>query len=194
MAWLYTLAGIGALFAALLAIPVQIRFSATMDGSVSGLQKAGRLRWAFGVVDVPLGGKPGTGARPRRASTPVPRPTRLDRRKLLRNPAFWSQLKRLFGKLLREVRWQAFRLEARFGMDDPADTGMLWGLLGPAVAAAVPPRANVMIQPVFDRATFAFDANGEFRVIPLKVAWLLALFFASPRTWHALKPAWRWSP
>lgn len=55
-----------------------------------------------------------------------------------------------------------------FGLDDPADTGFVFGLFSP-IAYGLPPskRVHMLVQPVFDRATLGGKADVEFSVTPV---------------------------
>lgn len=107
------------------------------------------------------------------------------------NPAFWSRVILLIRRIQGAIRWRTLRFHARFGLDDPADTGRLWGALGPLAAVAIPSRADVEIRPVFDGETFAFESDGELRVLPLQLLWVVLSFAAAPATWRVLRPAWK---
>jgi hypothetical protein len=83
------------------------------------------------------------------------------------------------------------RLEAqgRFGLADPAETGMLWGQLCPLLWA--PPwrggRVSLTIMPDFDRPGFSGEGQLALHLVPLRLAWP-ALRFAlteGRRAWFA---------
>lgn len=176
-----------------LALPVEIRFSAAFDGPDGALRREGRLRWAFGLVRVALG----TGGRekiPRpRREVRRQRPSRFNVRRLVLNPNFWMRLKLLLRRLLGAVHWRRLRFHARVGMDDPADTGRLSGLVSAVLAPMAPGFPELSIEPVFDGPTLSFQCDGEVRLIPLQVAWVLLSFAAAPTTWRVLWPAFRGS-
>lgn len=188
------LAGVGMLLIALLAIPMNIGFSAALDAPDQPFRMGARLRWAFGFIDVPLQKKKPLTTR--RKSPPKPqrkkqRRSRFKPSRLLANPAFWERTKRLLGRLMRAVHWHAFRLHARFGLDDPADTGRVFGAVGALAAVLVPSRADVTIDPVFEGPALTLQSEGEIRFVPLRVIGILLGFGLSPATWRVLWPAWR---
>ena len=73
-------------------------------------------------------------------------------------------------------------------MDDPADTGRLWGVVGPLAALLATSRAmQVSIQPDFAAEVFEYQGRGYISVIPLQVLALLLAFALSPVTLRAFR-------
>ncbi len=187
-------AGLFLLLAVLLAIPITFGFSASVDAPNGRWQRSARLQWAFGLLNLPIGGqRPKTKPpkKPPGKATKAKR-SRLKVGRLLANPAFWARLRLLLSRLLGAIEWQMLHLHARFGLDDPADTGRLWGLAGPMAASLLPAGRDVSIQPDFERETLAVESEGEFRVVPLRVVGIVLAFGLSPRTWRVVWPAVRW--
>lgn len=191
MTWVWVVAALLALLLGLLAVPLQIAFSAAMDLPQRPLTRSLRFRWGFGLIDVAPAG--------RRAPTAVagrPRPTRrqparVATKSLLRRPAFWRHLASLLRRLLRRLRVLRLRLDATVGLDDPADTGILWGATVPALVTLLPSHAGVAIRPHFAGPACAFDAEGEVRLIPLLLLGVLLRFAVAPTTWRILWSALR---
>jgi hypothetical protein len=185
------LAGIVALLVALLALPMELAFRASLGGPGAPFERSGRLRWAFGMVEMSLPGR--KISRGKRAKQKPKREARYKKserlriRRLLLSPAAWERARVLLAGLVRAMRWRVFRFEARFGLDDPADTGQLWGAVG-TILYMLPPRLDVMVQPVFEGPDFAFDGEAEIRLVPLRVIAVLLLFGLSPATWRVLWP------
>jgi hypothetical protein len=77
----------------------------------------------------------------------------------------------------------------RLGLDDPADTGRLWGLLWPVVALAQALHgAEVRLEPEFLEETVQFQAQGRVAASPLRllaIAGGLALSPATVGAWWA---------
>jgi hypothetical protein len=183
------------LLTALLVIPIDIAFAAAAKVPDEPVSRVVQLRWLFGLLELRLE-RPRTGRLPhRRAKRQARRAAKRSRRprirRLLFNPTFWAQLKRLLQRLAHAVHWRTLRLHVLFGLDDPADTGCLWGVLGPLSTALFPAHADVVIQPTFEGPVFAFQGTAEVRVVPLRIARVLLLFALSPATWRALRPVWR---
>ena len=168
---------------ALLAAPLDIAFAVqrrlVFGGSVT-------LRWLYGLVRVRL---PSIGrAKERKSAKPRRRKkrggkSRLARRGLviLRNAALRRRALDFAVRVLRSFRMRDVALRVRLGLDDPADTGMLWGLAGPAVALLeARPDADVDLELDFVEACFEGDARGTVRVIPLELACVTVMFLLSP--------------
>ncbi|MDD3448904.1 MAG: hypothetical protein PHF72_07730 [Gammaproteobacteria bacterium] len=168
---------------ALLAVPLELAFSVRRDG----VRREGRgsLRWLFGLVRVRLGG-PGRPAarrprarRPRRGGGGARRMLAL-----VQVEGFGSHLLRLARDLFRRIRIQELGLRVRLGLDDPADTGRLWAVVGPL--AALPGLRRITIEPEFAAGTFELDGRGRIRIVPLRLLSVLLRFALSPVTLRAL--------
>ena len=172
---------------ALLALPIQVQLAVERERA---LRARVQLSWLFGLVRLRLHPRE---VREERAaeqeSPPARRGTR--RRRIARRAAG-----RLFGprliartfEFLRDVlgalRPRDFHLRARVGLDDPADTGQLWALLGPL--GLVLAREDVQLEPAFDQACLQFEASAFIRLIPAQLLFLTAAFFLSPPVLRAL--------
>lgn len=195
MLWL---AGIAAALLALLAVPVDIAFAARRRERLEARLTVG---WLWGVVSVPVSsGEP----EKCRRKKPPKHPRRKRRKKTsgarrawaaMRSEAFVRRLLRLPGDLLRRVHIRRLELDVRLGLDDPADTGRLWGLVGPAAALLpVPDGATVAVVPEFSEALFHLDARAEARMVPATVLGVLLTFLLSPATLRAARAAIRGAP
>ena len=71
-----------------------------------------------------------------------------------------------------------------FGLEDPADTGFVFGLFSP-IAYGLPPskRVHMQVQPVFDRATFDGSVDVAFSVTPITLLPPIVRF-----GWHSFGP------
>lgn len=159
------------------------------------------VRWFFGLVRFRLGlprptkarrrgtrrtrGAAGTSARRRKPGRSA------DVLAVLRQSAFRRRLYRLARDVGRAVHPHGLHLRLRLGLGDPADTGRLWGLLGPlsALARSVE-NADVRIEPDFTDAALDFEARGRFVLIPLRLMGLAIAFLLSPstiRAWRTLR-------
>lgn len=188
------LAGIVVLLVALLAVPIEFSFRGALAGPGAAVERSGRFRWAFGMVDVPLPGRKASRERraERKSKPKSPRKKSMRRhvRRLVLNPAAWERARVLLAALIRSVQWRMLRLDARFGLDDPADTGRLWSVVGPLLVM-LPRRLDVAVQPVFEEEHLAFNMEAEIRVVPLRVMTVLVQFGLSPTTWRVLWPVLR---
>lgn len=172
--------------AALLAVPIDVVFAVQREEKFQGHLTIG---WLFGVVRIPL--------RPahRRARPEKAKPGRADRGPrrsvvsvVLRSEGFLARVLRLLGRLATRIYIRRLRLHVRLGLDDPADTGRLWGVVGPlAWAVPVPAGADVAIEPEFSGAVFRFDGEGAVRIVPIEILATVIAFALSPATWRALR-------
>lgn len=163
----------------LLAAPVHVHLDVERDRAV---QAGAHLSWLFGLVRLRL--------HPR-AAPPTPEGQRPARRRsrlgaritkgiaggMLR-PDLRARLVAFLSDVLRSIRPRDVCLRARIGMDDPADTGQLWAILGPLGAGLS--YYNVQLRPDFDGACFRFQAAGRVRLVPLQLLVLIAVFLMSP--------------
>jgi hypothetical protein len=80
----------------------------------------------------------------------------------------------------------------RAGLDESADTGLLCGVMGPAVAwLRAGSAALVEWEPDFDGPSLAFLARGVVRAIPLTALAVFVSFVLCPTTLRALGAATR---
>jgi hypothetical protein len=174
---------------ALLAVPVDLTFSMRRhDGEQ---ESSGRLCWLFGLIRLRLDNNP-SGPRPR-PKQPKRNTHRRGKSRNTRyvvnflNEGLGGRMLRLSLDLLRRIRVYNLSLEARMGLDDPADTGRLWGMVGPAAAIlAQLPVVHVAIEPDFSAQTFQLDGQGHIRIVPLEMLWVILVFVLTPATLRAL--------
>jgi hypothetical protein len=174
---------------ALLAIPVDVKFSVRWhDGFVGRAMVA----WMFGLVRLPMPSKTGKPS-PQEPSpkTRKGKPLYKGSRSMvamLGSEGFWPRLLRFASDILNVMQIRMFRLRARLGLEDPADTGQVWAFVGPLAAMLAGARGtDIEIEPDFERALLSVDGNADLRVIPIRVLGAVILFIGSPAT---LRAAW----
>ncbi len=96
-----------------------------------------------------------------------------------RNLTLPRRLARFVRDALAALRPSDFWLRLRLGLDDPAETGMLWAAVGP-LTAWTPARLDVA--PVFPGPAFELTSRGCVRIIPAQVLGLVAGLALSPAT------------
>ena len=75
----------------------------------------------------------------------------------------------------------------RLGFDNPADTGMIWGVLGPAsILLDYYSENKVIIEPDFQDSALDIDTKGQISIIPLEILVISLVFILSPVTVKAL--------
>jgi hypothetical protein len=175
----------------LLAVPVGIEVDAEKRRSPA---VRWRVSWFFGLVTVAptrrTAGRSGARRRPERDSEKRRRrlTTRRSRgpsaRRVLaacRTPGFLARLARLLPDLVRAVRWERAAVELEFGLDDPSDTGTVYGVLVPVLLLAESRGYAVCCRPRFDEACLEGSASLAVRITPLRlVATVLAFVFSGP--------------
>jgi hypothetical protein len=188
MVWLLLACLAGLL--ALLAVPVDLAFSVQRhDGRQEG---TGTLGWLFGLVRLRLG-------KPRVQVPATPERTKVRRRHhkrgsarrvmvMLRTEGFGWRLLRLAQDLLRHIYIRDLSMAVRLGLDDPADTGRLWGVVGPLAAILTLPHVTrIAIEPVFTSEVLEIDGSGDIRIIPIQLLFVILVFVLSPSTLRALR-------
>jgi len=99
---------------------------------------------------------------------------------------------RLFGfvrEVFRLLKVRQLKADFRAGLGGPVETGMLFALLGPAVALvrSFSSVADIRIEPDFEKETLEGHCEGDIRVVPIRVVKPLASFLLSRPTMRAAK-------
>ncbi len=187
MLWL---AAILAVLFAVLAVPVDVAFAAHRR---ERLEARLTVHWLWGLVRLPTEGghkKPRKKKREKKGLSGARRALAV-----MRSDGFPRRVLRLFGDLLHRIHIRRLELDLRLGLDDPADTGRLWGLIGPAAALlALPSAARVAVTPEFAEPLLYLDAHAEARIVPAALLMVLAAFLLSPPTLRAVRAAVRGAP
>lgn len=176
-------AGLLAVAVLLLAAPVELRIQVRGARPLRG-QLA--VRGLFGLwrqrVSVPASGSQRSD-RPFRAAHAMPAPAVAKRsggmpalRAVWRDPVLRRKALTRLQTLLTSLQWRELRLHVRLGLDDPADTGRLWALVGPLGAAlASRGTADLAFEPVFDEAVLDVQAHARLVLVPLRLLGSLAV-------------------
>ena len=156
---------------ALLAVPVTLSFRFALGERRDATL---RLGWAFGLVSVEL--------RP-----PSAQWSRISPSGSRGGGHFLSSAKRrrrlveFAHDVWRSVDKKDVGVRIRIGASDPAETGMLWGVLGPLSAGLAQLRdISVQIVPSFLDDVFEVRGSGELKVVPLRIAYLVVGLALSP--------------
>jgi hypothetical protein len=176
---------------AVLCVPISIEGSAQIGASFGW---SVRVRWGFAALErssnIPRERRrrrPRRKESPRIASGRAARAGRA-RMRLWTELATWSRVARLLRSLYARLRVSNFTMDCVFGLDDPADTGTLFGAVAPLLAtvAARSPATCVVI-PVFDGARLELRLAGAACAVPLRLMGPLAAFgwWLGLRYWRA---------
>lgn len=186
-----------AFLVALLAVPLTVAFSVHRVEQTRGEI---RFRWLFGLVRFRLRFPRDGEDRSQGAPAPARRAksSRRAKRKgravamlsLIRESAFRQRIHRFIRDMFRATHPRDLFLRLRIGLGDPADTGLLWALVGPVAGMAQNvASAVVRIEPDFIDPAFEVEGHGRFRLVPIQFIATTLTFLLSPtmlRAWWRL--------
>jgi hypothetical protein len=185
MSFVWLLLAVLAGVLALLAIPADIEFS--LHRHEGRQQNRCAVGWLFGALKLRV--LPRTKSKRPHLQAGETRPRSKGAGRILsplRSKGYAGRLLRLGRRLLHCIRIHELNLNVRLGLDDPADTGQLWGMLGALAATLRPPSvARIAITPDFAGEAFEIDAQGRVRVIPLQLLVVVLMFVLPPAVRHA---------
>ena len=170
----------------LLCIPVDLAFSYER-GEDSRTRM--RIGWLFGLIGKELGGeKRGRERKPKKMKAKMGRRSFPESLAVLRARGFAGRLFLLARRLVRLVQVRDLDIDFHFGTGDPAETGLLYGVIGPSVdLASSGLSANIRIEPNFVEEIFEGHARAAVRVYPIKLIPPLIAFAMSPATFRGIR-------
>jgi hypothetical protein len=168
-----TLASVAALLILVLSVPLDM----VLDIEVYGRPKARlRLSWLFGLVSKEIGKtkkkvikeKP----KPEKKKPGAKKKRMGDIFEILRTRGLLKQLGVLIRDVLRRFKVKDFIADFRVGLGDPADTGLLFALIGPATSLPGSPFLHqARVEPSFEgEAVFEGYSHGVVRLRPIQLA------------------------
>lgn len=178
----------------LLALPLDVSFRLNKEG-VPGLRVG--IAWGFGLIRRDFTQAASRHAAKSAVTAPRPKKPRhrgaKPKRKrtesamiFVRNPGMPARLLRFAKDMLRQIRVREMMLNLDLGLDDPADTGRLYGALSPVLMLAQQvPRLDLRVRPDFTQEVMQASGRGEVRVVPLAVLGVMLGFLLSPTCWRA---------
>ena len=191
-----TIAVLCALAAALLAVPVMLVIDAER---VEALKAKWHIRWLFGLVDIRLPrDRPSPPAPERSDITRPPSTSARNRRRkarmalaVLRTRGLVRRVMRVSSDVLRHVTLEEFRLQTAFGFDNPADTGVVYGVLAPWFVLAEQRGLDVECRPMFLESGLQGALRATIYVRPLAVLGTVLAFLLSRPVRRAVRSAWQ---
>ncbi len=181
------LASLAALIVLLLCVPLDIRLNVDVPG-----KPMVRLAWLFGLVSKEITRRKKKPEEKRPAVRRKPRARKIRARAvfdILRTRGLLKQVSGLLKGILRCLKIKEFGANFRVGLDNPADTGLLFAFVGPAtvfLSSAFP--CEIRVQPSFDdEAVFEGYLHGTLRLRPIKVATPFLRFVFSLATIRVIK-------
>ena len=86
------------------------------------------------------------------------------------------------------VRLVLLEISGRFGLENPYETGRLWGNICILTGFFHSTRSvRILLEPEFNEVMFELDSRGVIRIIPITLLLLTTKFVLSPST---LRAAW----
>lgn len=154
-------------FASPLRIEVRASFGEVQRYSVA-LRPFGRVGPRLAVVDStrPPGAHKETGPKKKQKEK-----TPKNRRRTRRDPArIFGAVVRLVPAIVGKFSVDRLALDMRFGAEDPAETGQIFGVLTPFVYGTWGMRRfDLKVEPVFDRAVLDGDAALDVQMTPARL-------------------------
>ena len=99
---------------------------------------------------------------------------------------FSGKILRFASRLVRSVQVRDVDVELQIGTGDPAETGLLFAVIGPSLALASGSSPNIRIEPNFVEETLEGHARGTVRVYPIRLIPPLIAFALSPATFRGI--------
>ncbi len=164
------LAGLFALVVLVLSIPLDLAFRLDVHGRPKFSLK---LVWLFGLVGKELG------RRKKKAKLKKAKPEKAKEKKggarkalkILRTKGLLRQIKVLVTDVLSSLSIRQLRADFRIGLDNPADTGLLFATIGPSLIFLSPSvRRSISIKPSFEvEAVLEGYAQAAVRLRPIRL-------------------------
>ncbi len=185
-----TLASLALLIILALCIPLDVTLHIDMYGRPKART---RLVWLFGLVSKETR-KERKKPEEKREAVKVKR--KLSERRgrakaifqILRTKGLLRQFKHLLKTMLSHLKIRDLRVNLRVGLDNPADTGLLFAFIGPATLFLNSSFIHeIRVQPVFDKAVFEGYLYAAVRLRPIQLVPPLLRFAFSLTTMRVLK-------
>ena len=183
---LVSLSSLAGLLILLLSVPVDLTFSLEKGEK---LRSRVRIGWLFGLVGKDFGGE-GRKPKPEKPKKPGGRRKRSPRPFLvtLRTRGFLGHSLKLARRLLRTIRVRELELDLELGLGDPAETGRLFGLVGPVLANVRSISSfNINVEPDFDQEVLRGYCSGSVRAYPIRLVPPIILFALSLTTFRGVR-------
>lgn len=169
---LYIVVGIVGFFILSLLIPINFTFSFKTEGETSTSLRA---NWLFGLVERDLHKR----AR-KEGQQKTTKRTWHRLRQIGTDLKTLSALMKLVRRLFRALSVKRLSGYLKLGFDNPADTGIAFGVIQPLFTClSLPASASFRIEPDFSTSIFKVEVEGSLRVYPLKVAGIVLGFVCS---------------
>lgn len=188
--WVWVIVALASLvLLAVLLLSVPVDAVLTLDTSAERKFRV-RLVWLFGLVSPELG---------RKTRKPEAHPPGRAKRKrgigwrtiwrILRIRGLLTKIKNLVRDVLSRIKIKEIAVNLRLGLDDPADAGLVFAVIGVARPFLKLPRQYEMrIEPFFSsQPSFRGHLHGVFRLQPIRLVIPLGRFVFSPTMLRVLR-------
>jgi len=102
-------------------------------------------------------------------------------RKILGNSKFTGKTYNTVRRFLSSAKPKLNRFYLKIGLGDPADTGLLWGLIGPLSGILYGyADKDLVIEPDFLDPAFDVETEGKITIIPLEMLYIAFSYIFSP--------------
>ena len=185
-----TLAGLAGFIILILCVPLDVELN--IDTSERSRFRL-RLVWLFGLISKELSrGRKKPEEKKKITKEKPKKKRRIGFRtvlKILRTKGLLRQVKDLVKDILSQLKIRELAVNLKLGLDDPADTGFLFALIGATTPfLSLPSQYQIRVQPFFyDEAVFDGYLHGVLRLWPIKLVWPLLRFAFSLAAFRAVK-------
>ena len=167
-----TLAGLAALVIFVLCVPLD----AALNIDTSGRPRLRlRLVWLFGLISKELTREK---KKPEEKNEVAKKKPKKKRKigfrtilRILRSKGLLRQVKDLVRGVFGQLKFRELVVNLRLGLSNPAETGLLFSLIGPAIPfLSRASRGHIRVEPSFsDEAVFEGHLHGVLRLQPIKL-------------------------
>ncbi len=190
MVFVWSLLAMVVFLVALLAVPLEWTFNVRQEAGVRATDS--HIRWLFGLVRFRTTGSPEGEAKTKPKKSKKEKKPKAKRRHSLfaavSVEGFVGRVLGLIRRLLSAIHIHHLNLNARLGLGDAADTGRLWGFIGPfSVLLNQPKATRIYIEPEFYDQVFEAQTDGRIQVVPLRLVGLILGFLLSLNTLRAYR-------
>jgi len=175
----------------LLAIPIDLVYRLNWRGSLQGDV---HLHWLFGLLRVRIPIEKSSSPQTTKETPAKPRHRKRRNRSKVKPLAAWrhrsfrQRITRFLRDLWRAIHKRDMQLHLLIGLDDPADTGQLWAIMGPVSAVCAQSQAvHIDIEPDFTQSHLELNSRGDIRIIPLQLIAIAIALLLSPPFWYGLQ-------
>lgn len=176
-----TLASLVVFVILVLCVPLDTAFRVDIYGKPKSTL---RLVWLFGLVKKELKREK---KKPDKRKTGDKRNIK-DALGILWIEGLLRQLKTLATDILTRLKIRDLNIDLKIGLDNPADTGFLFAVIGPALLFCSPFVHHLRLQPSFEgEAVLEGYAQGKVRLLPIRFVIPLLKFIFSMAALRAIK-------